>query len=1003
MRLLTPVITVLAILLLAILRAGTWAEDPQPATVDPIIDKLASELKRVPPRDPQASRSLVQLHKDFRIELVASEPLIHDPAAIDFDENGRMFVAQLPEYNAYAVENFTQQGSVHMLTDTNGDGRYDKRTVFADKLDYPTAIACWDGGLFIGAAPDLLYAKDTDGDGVADTRTVVMTGFGKDHAGEAHLNSMRWGFDNRFHLSTSLSGGEITVPDGDETKPTSVRNRGMILDPRKPGSFELTSGAGQHGMSMDNWGHKFVCSNSVPAQMLMYDDRYVARNPHLKAPAVAVDIAPQGKFTKLYRISPAEPWRVLRTNLRRTGRFKGSDEGGTPFGFFTGATGVTIYRGDAWPREFHGNLLVGDIANNLIYRATLSQNGLQLVANRADPDVEFLSSRDIWFRPVQMANAPDGTLYVLDFCRELIEGAAFLPPEFIKYLDPISGNDRGRIYRIAPKDFKQPPLPRLGQATSAELVSLLEHPNGWHRDTASRLLYQRQDSSVTEALHTLASTSDLAEGRFGALYSLRGIETLQEPLLLLSLQDPAPIVRYHALQLAESIAINSPAIVARMCAMTSDPDLRVRYQLAFSLGAARGRSRDAALSALALQDGADRWMRLAIASSLYEGAGQVFADLGSETSFRSSSHGRQFLVALAGQIGAANRADEIAAVIGTLEQLEGNDKALSQQLVAALVAVQKGAARERILAAAGGKAAEILAQLLTEARGVAVDTDQPVSKRSEAIRSLRLAPLAEIQPLLSGLLDLKQPGEVQMASIQTLGEFPDEVVAKLIIDRWREMSPSLRATAAETLLSRPGWITVMLDSVEDKSIGRGDIDPLRIQLLKQHPDKAIAARVEELFSGTSLGTRQDVITQYRGALELEGDAGRGKQVFKKVCSACHKLEGVGTAVGADLKAIRNRGMDAVMLNVLDPNREVKPRFLTYSLITDDGRSLTGMIQTENANSLTLRRPDGTSLDIQRGNIDALRSTGLSFMPEGLEKQLDLAAMADLLAYLDSIR
>jgi hypothetical protein len=151
--------------------------------------------------------------------------------------------------------------------------------------------------------------------------------------------------------------------------------------------------------------------------MLMYDDRYVARNPHLKAPAVAVDIAPQGKFTKLYRISPAEPWRVLRTNLRRTGRFKGSDEGGTPFGFFTGATGVTIYRGDAWPREFHGNLLVGDIANNLIYRATLSQNGLQLVANRADPDVEFLSSRDIWFRPVQMANAPDGTLYVLDFCR----------------------------------------------------------------------------------------------------------------------------------------------------------------------------------------------------------------------------------------------------------------------------------------------------------------------------------------------------------------------------------------------------------------------------------------------------------------------------------------------------------------------------------------------------------------------------------------------------------
>ena len=155
--------------------------------------------------------------------------------------------------------------------------------------------------------------------------------------------------------------------------------------------------------------------------------------------------------------APPEPWRALRTDLRRTGRFKGSDEGGTPFGFFTGATGVTIYRGNAWPKEFHGNLLVGDIANNLIYRATLSQDGLQLVATRADKDVEFLSSSDIWFRPVQMANAPDGTLYVLDFCRELIEGAAFLPPEFLKHLDVTSGNDRGRIYRIAPRDFKYRP------------------------------------------------------------------------------------------------------------------------------------------------------------------------------------------------------------------------------------------------------------------------------------------------------------------------------------------------------------------------------------------------------------------------------------------------------------------------------------------------------------------------------------------------------------------
>jgi putative membrane-bound dehydrogenase-like protein len=1002
MRLLAPVITVLAILLLAILRVGTQADD-QAKEQDPSIDKLASELERVLPKDAEASRSLVQLHPDFRIELVAGEPLIHDPAAIDFDENGRIFVAQLPEYNAYAVKDFKGQGSVHMLTDSDGDGRYDTRTVFADKLNYPTAIACWDGGVFIGAAPDLLYAKDTDGDGVADIRTVVMTGFGKDHAGEAHLNSMRWGFDNRFHLSTSLSGGEITVTGEKDRVPRSVRNRGIILDPRNPARFELTSGAGQHGMSMDNWGHKFVCSNSVPAQLLMYDDRYVARNPHLKAPAVAVDIAPQGKFTRLYRTSPPEPWRALRTNLRRTGRFKGSDEGGTPFGFFTGATGVTIYRGNAWPEQFHGNLLVGDIANNLIYRATLSQDGLQLVATRADKDVEFLSSRDIWFRPVQMANAPDGTLYVLDFCRELIEGAAFLPPEFLKYIDVTSGNDRGRIYRIAPKDFKYPGPPQLGKASGAELVALLEHPNGWHRDTASRLLYQRQDSSVSEALRTLARSSSLAEGRMGALYSLQGIGTLDEADLLTALGDPAPIVRAHALRLAESMVSVSPSLVVRMGLMTSDSDLRVRYQLAFSLGAARGRSRNAALATLALQDGKDRWMRLAIASSLFEGAGEVFSQLGSDPGFRQVDHGRAFLVTLAGQIGAANRADEIVVVIRTLQLLEENEKTLGQQLVEALASSQKGESRQRILASAGGKAGEILAQLLSEARTVAVDPDQDVEKRAEAIRSLQLAPLAEIQPLLERMLTLQQPGLVQSATLQTLAAYPDNEVARLIVDHWREMSPALRATAAETLLSRPAWITILLDAVEDKSIGRGDIDPLRIQLLTQNPDKQIADRVAALFRSDSLGRREDVIREYRVVLEIEGDAGRGKEFFKKICSACHQLEGVGTAVGADLKAIRNRGMDAVLLNVLDPNREVKPRFLTYFLVTDDGRSLTGMIQTENANSLTLRRPDGTTLDIQRAEIDMLRSSGLSFMPEGLEKQLDKQAMADLLAYLDSIR
>ena len=148
-------------------------------------------------------------------------------------------------------------------------------------------------------------------------------------------------------------------------------------------------------MSMDDWGRKFTCGNSQPALGVMYDDRYITRNPHLKAPKAAVDITPTGKHTKLFRISPPEPWRVLRTRLRKTGKFRGSDEGGTPFGFFTGATGITIYRGDAWPKSHWGNAIVGEVANNLVYRALVKPNGVGVTASRADAKAEFLASEEL--------------------------------------------------------------------------------------------------------------------------------------------------------------------------------------------------------------------------------------------------------------------------------------------------------------------------------------------------------------------------------------------------------------------------------------------------------------------------------------------------------------------------------------------------------------------------------------------------------------------------------
>lgn len=980
----------------------TAQEQPQPT-----IAAEAAEMQAVPALSPDDSLQAIELRDGFRVELVAAEPLIHDPVAIDFDEYGRIYVVQLPSYNAYAMDNSLPAGSIARLEDADGDGRFDKSSVFATGLNYPTAIAVWDGGVFVGDAPDLLYLKDTDGDGQADSRRVVLTGFGSDEAGEAHLNSFRWGFDNRLHFSTSLSGGDVRNAADESATPVSVRQRGLRLDPRDWSDFQLTSGGGQHGMSMDDFGRKFVCSNSVPAQTLIYDDAYLSRNPHLAAPDAAIDIAPDGKFTKLYRISPPEPWRELRTRLRSSGRFRGSDEGGKPFGFFTGATGITIYRGDAWPAEYRGNLIVGDVANNLVYRARLQSNGVSLTAHRADPEREFLASRDIWFRPVQFSNAPDGSLYVIDMYRSLIEGAAFLPPEFLKVLDVLGGQDRGRLYRIVHEDAPPRAMPRLGELSTAQLAALLEHPNGWHRDTAGRIIYQRQDRQAVGRLRELVRSSQSPVGRMTAMHSLHGLDALDEATLQLGLADPDRRVRIQSVRLAEQFVEDSTDLQSALITLASkEADLEVRYQLAFSLGSFEaGRGRTAALAKLALGDGADPWMQLAIQSSLARGVDHVVQILMRDESFRRTEHGRRFLESLAKQIAAADRAIDIATMIRELNALPAAERALSESLLQALVGERPEDERQKLLTAAGERASELFSRMLTAGRRL---LDNPPDSATdddklEAIKALGLGQFSEDGERFRALLQLHQPPRIQLAAVDTLARFDDVGVAELLIEAWPRLSPVVRSRAEETLCSRTPWLSMFLAAVKTGSVARADVSSSRVTLLKLHPDSAIRQQVSEVFAARTATARGEVVAAYQSALSLAGEPERGRALFRKNCAACHRLEGFGTAVGADLKAISDRGDASVLLNILDPNREVKPKFVSYLVLTADGRVTSGMIVAENANSLTLRSLDGKQTTIQRIDIEELRSTGVSFMPEGLEKELDQQGMADLLSYLKAFR
>ncbi|MFA6547209.1 MAG: PVC-type heme-binding CxxCH protein, partial [Limisphaerales bacterium] len=516
----------------------------------------AKDMPHLPAVEPARAVETFQVKKGFRLELVASEPLVNSPVTMAFDENGRLYVVEMIDYSERRDET-PHGGRIRLLEDTDGDGKFDKSTIFADNLPWPTAVICYNGGIFVGASPDIIWLKDTTGDGKADERKVVFTGFASGVTRlnvQALINSFNWGLDNRIHGATGPNGGnqvKSTAPDAGPA--LDLRGRDFNIDPRSM-RMQAESGGGQYGLSFDSQGRKFVCSNSDHLQMILFDQRYAARNPAFAMPSPRISIAADGPAAEVFRISPDEPWRVIRTRWRISGVVPGAVEGGGRVsGYFTGASGATIYRGDAYGPEFVDNAFIGDAGGNLVHRKILSPDGVALIGRRPadEQNIEFVASRDTWFRPVHYQNAPDGCLYIADMYREVIEHPWSIPEAIKKHIDLNSGNDRGRIYRIVPEGFKQPRLPKLGSATVAQLVANLDSPNGWTRETASRLIYERQDRRAVPELDRLLGKSHSALGRIHALHALQGLFALEMRHLLAGLSDPDERVREHAVRLCE--------------------------------------------------------------------------------------------------------------------------------------------------------------------------------------------------------------------------------------------------------------------------------------------------------------------------------------------------------------------------------------------------------------------------------------------------------------------
>ncbi len=964
-------------------------------------DLKPEDLPRVPPVETSNVFKTFQVKPGFHLELAVAEPLVYDPIEICFDENGRLFVVEMRDYSE--MRNVTPHlGRIRMLEDTNDDGIFDKASVYVDDLPWPTGVLCYDGGIFIATSPDILYCKDTNGDGKADVRRVVFTGFGAGKGDklnvQALVNCLRWGLDNRIHGQTAGNGGMVKRADAADATALELRGRDFNFDPRTF-AFAPENGGGQYGMCFNNHGRKFVCSNSHHIQTFMYEARYGERNTFYNMPPALVDIPVDGPAAEVYRTSPEEAWRVIRTKWRVAGTVAGPIEGGgRASGYFTSATGITIYRGDAWPEDFVGDAFTCDVGSNLIHRKKIRYEGVRLVAERPPDEqkVEFLTSTDLWFRPVQMANAPDGCLYVCDMYREVIEHPWSLPETIKKLLDLNSGNDRGRIYRIAPDGFKARPRPKLGKASTKDLVAMLENKNAWHRETAARLLFERRDQSAVRGLVKLQQSSKSPLARLHALYVLSGFGALKEANILTALNDTDAAVREHAIELSEKFfaeGVPPAKIWARLLALTADPAITVRYQLAFTLGEVKGAGKIEPLAMIARRDADSSWTQAAILSSLADGAGEMFTRLSADAPFRESKPGQQFLRQIVALVGAKNRHEEIAEVLGFLEKM--NEPALMFTMTCAL---GDGMARaHRPLSSAGG----FVTNILTMATAAARNDATPDARRVPAIELLAYTSYAESASLLLGLLDQKQSQPVQLAALATLARFSNPQLGPELTQRWNTLTPRLRAGALDVLLARADRATALLQAIASGAIRPNVLDSTQVKFLLNHKDNAVRQLAGKTFTAKSASSKQEIIARFLPALQLKGDAARGKKIYEERCVSCHRASGEGSSLGPDFVTVKNTGKEKILTNLIDPNAEVRPEFVAYVVDTKDDESMLGLVVNETTTSVTLRQAYGKETVIPRANIAKMASQGQSVMPEGLEAGLTEQSMADLLEYIST--
>ncbi len=1021
-----------------LLRGIAWAGGRDADAL--VTAEEVAELRYPPggPLAPERAHEPFELHPEFEISLVAAEPLVVNPISVDWDADGRMWVACTPGY-PYKAEfsGVPPHDSIVVLSDGDGDGRMDESRVFYEGLDLVTSLVHHGDGVIVAMAPHVLWLRDLDGDDVCDRAEVLYTGFGY---GDTHatISNLRFGMDGWLYATQGYSGGASNHVHGSvtEPRPTWSPTADGDTDPRGGWGLGMDRAAEKPFGRIPNGLLRFRPDGSAIETVVSYGSNTwgldfawdgelfftMANGSHLRHVVLPDRVLAGARFGD----SPS--W-VDVVDHRKAFQISSSDR--PPYhqidfvGGFTGAAGSLIYTGGAWPDDFGGDHFVCEPTINLVHRDKLAPAGPTVRASKPR-EQEFLASTDLWFRPVHLRVGPDGAMYVLDFYNQAAvhndtRGPRHGPTNAA--VRPDRDRMHGRVWRVQHREATNVSGPPLASASSRELLASLEEPNRWRRATAQRLLRERgpDDRAFADAVALFSHQSALPEARLHALWLL---DNWGEPdeVIVAALDDPDPSVRKNAARILAARGGTELPTELTLLAVDQDPATRLAGLLALS-----GRAIPAELAPAFVElylELEEDWSRSAVLgafadepevllrAALEDPRSAELADLAAECALRAARAHDEHLHAAIEAVAAHGDGSPAlleGALLGLVRGLgEGGTPPESAESLARLleheaieVAIAALPLAARLVEAPDGVDA-LASRLYT----LSQDPDAALELRLRCLDALLALPdrRAEGVRAAERFLDPYFPLETQLRVIEAVSraaEDPavDAAATDTLLEAFPRVSNDAREQIFHTVMQRPARIDKLLGRFDANRIGRNDLGPHRIHRLKNHPDADVARRANDFFAAfeRAPGAIDALIAELLPAVEAPGDAANGRMLFRQNCGNCHALNGEGGAIGPDLTGMGAHGVRALLPFILDPNRSVEAAYLEYAAQTVDGRNFAGIVVREAPDHIVLRSTAGDE-EIPRDEIESLTSTGRTPMPEGFET-LGAEGLRDILAYM----